>query len=75
VSEKSIHELQDLVKKIALKDKIEESREFAVDVQHKHGKWRVGEGPLGWAAGPVEASLTQTTDALDPDGDLALQLV
>jgi len=33
VSEKSIHELQDLVKKIALKDKIEESREFAVDVQ------------------------------------------
>ena len=34
VSEKSIHELQDLVKKIALKDKIEESREFAVDVQH-----------------------------------------
>ena len=33
VSEKSIHELQDLVKKIALKDKIEESREFALDVQ------------------------------------------
>jgi N-acetylmuramoyl-L-alanine amidase len=33
VSEKSIHELQDLVKKIALKDKIEESREFAGDVQ------------------------------------------
>ncbi|HLH05905.1 MAG TPA: N-acetylmuramoyl-L-alanine amidase [Terriglobales bacterium] len=33
VSDKSIHELQDLVKKIALKDKIEESREFAVDVQ------------------------------------------
>ncbi len=33
VSEKSIHELQDLVKKIALKEKIEESREFAVDVQ------------------------------------------
>ena len=33
VSEKSIHELQDLVKKITLKDKIEESREFAVDVQ------------------------------------------
>ncbi|HXZ42849.1 MAG TPA: N-acetylmuramoyl-L-alanine amidase, partial [Terriglobales bacterium] len=32
VSEKSIHELQDLVKKIALKEKIEESREFAVDV-------------------------------------------
>jgi N-acetylmuramoyl-L-alanine amidase len=33
VSEKSIHELQDLVKKIALKEKIEESQEFAVDVQ------------------------------------------
>ena len=34
VSESSIHELQDLVKKIALKEKIEESREFASDVQH-----------------------------------------
>jgi N-acetylmuramoyl-L-alanine amidase len=33
VSDKSIHELQDLVKKIALKEKIEESREFAMDVQ------------------------------------------
>jgi N-acetylmuramoyl-L-alanine amidase len=33
VSENTIHELQDLVKKIALKEKIEESREFAVDVQ------------------------------------------
>src|ERR1700730_7549581 len=33
VSQKSIHELQDLVKKIALKEKIEESREFAGDVQ------------------------------------------
>ena len=33
VSEKSIYELQDLVKKIALKDKIEESREFAGDVE------------------------------------------
>jgi N-acetylmuramoyl-L-alanine amidase len=33
VSDKSIHELQDLVKKIALKEKIEESREFAIDVQ------------------------------------------
>ncbi len=32
-SDKSVHELQDLVKKIALKDKIEESREFAADVQ------------------------------------------
>jgi len=34
VSEKSIHELQDLVKTIALKEKIEESREFATDVDH-----------------------------------------
>jgi N-acetylmuramoyl-L-alanine amidase len=34
VSEQSIHELQDLVKKIALKEKIGESREFATDVQH-----------------------------------------
>jgi N-acetylmuramoyl-L-alanine amidase len=33
VSEASIYELQDLVKKIALKEKIEESREFACDVQ------------------------------------------
>ncbi|HEV2399694.1 MAG TPA: N-acetylmuramoyl-L-alanine amidase [Candidatus Sulfotelmatobacter sp.] len=33
VSEKSIYELGDLVKKIALKEKIEESREFAADVQ------------------------------------------
>jgi N-acetylmuramoyl-L-alanine amidase len=38
VSEKSIHELGDLVKKIALKEKIEESREFASDVQSSlHG--------------------------------------
>ena len=33
VSENSIHELQDLVKKIALKEKVNESREFAVDIQ------------------------------------------
>jgi len=33
VSETSIHELQDLVKKIALKEKIEESHELAVDIQ------------------------------------------
>ncbi|MDT8069319.1 MAG: N-acetylmuramoyl-L-alanine amidase [Terriglobia bacterium] len=35
VSDKSVHELQDLVKKIALKEKIEESREFAMDVQQQ----------------------------------------
>ena len=33
VSDSSIHQLQDLVKKIALKEKIDESREFANDVQ------------------------------------------
>lgn len=33
VSDQSIHQLSDLVKKIALKDKIDESREFAADVQ------------------------------------------
>jgi N-acetylmuramoyl-L-alanine amidase len=33
VSDKDIHELQDLVKKIALREKIDESREFASDVQ------------------------------------------
>jgi N-acetylmuramoyl-L-alanine amidase len=32
-SEKTIHELQSLIQKIALKDKIEESREFAAKVQ------------------------------------------
>jgi len=32
-SEKTIHELQDLIQKIALKDKVEESREFATKVQ------------------------------------------
>ena len=33
VSDQSIHQLSDLVKKIALKDKIDESREFAGDVE------------------------------------------
>ncbi|MGH9500556.1 MAG: N-acetylmuramoyl-L-alanine amidase [Terriglobales bacterium] len=33
VSESTIHQLQDLVKKIALKEKIEESQEFASDVE------------------------------------------
>jgi N-acetylmuramoyl-L-alanine amidase len=33
VSDQSIHQLSDLVKKIALKDKIAESREFAADVE------------------------------------------
>jgi N-acetylmuramoyl-L-alanine amidase len=34
VSEETIHQLQDLVKKIALKEKIDESREFATDVEY-----------------------------------------
>ena len=33
VSDQSVHQLSDLVKKIALKDKIAESREFAADVE------------------------------------------
>lgn len=32
-SEKTIHELQDLIQKIALKDKVDESREFAAKIQ------------------------------------------
>jgi N-acetylmuramoyl-L-alanine amidase len=32
-SDKSVHELQDVLKRIALTEKIEESREFAIDVQ------------------------------------------
>jgi N-acetylmuramoyl-L-alanine amidase len=42
VSEKSVHELSDLVKKITLKDKVEESREFATDVQHSLYQGLVG---------------------------------
>ena len=46
-SDKSIHELQDLVKKIALKEKIEESREFAVDVERSlHSGLAAGTGIL-----------------------------
>ena len=42
VSEKSVHELRDLVKKIALKEKVDESREFASDVQHSlYQGWRI----------------------------------
>lgn len=33
-SQKTVYELQDLVKNIALKEKIDESREFAAEVQH-----------------------------------------
>jgi len=34
VSNESIHELQDLIKKIARNDKVEESQEFATDIQN-----------------------------------------
>jgi N-acetylmuramoyl-L-alanine amidase len=44
VSEKSVHELGDLVKKITLKDKVEESREFAIDVQHSLYQGLAGSG-------------------------------
>jgi N-acetylmuramoyl-L-alanine amidase len=42
VSSKSIHELQDLVQKITLKDKMEESREFATEVQRSMQKGLYG---------------------------------
>jgi N-acetylmuramoyl-L-alanine amidase len=45
VSEKSIHELQDLVKKIAMKEKIEESREFAINVQKSLYTGLAGKSP------------------------------
>ena len=45
VSEKSIHELQDLVKKIALKEKIEESHEFAADVDRSLHSGLVAKNP------------------------------
>jgi N-acetylmuramoyl-L-alanine amidase len=44
-SDKSIHELQDLVKKIALKEKIEESREFASDIQDSLHNGLAAKGP------------------------------
>ena len=50
VSDQSIHQLSDLVKKIALKDKIEESREFAADVE-RGAVWRVAARECG-AEGP-----------------------
>jgi len=34
-SQQSVHELRDLIKKIALTEKVEESREFATEVQHE----------------------------------------
>lgn len=34
-SQQSVHELRDLIKKIALTEKVEESRQFATEVQHE----------------------------------------
>jgi N-acetylmuramoyl-L-alanine amidase len=34
-SQQSVHELRDLIKKIALTEKVEESRDFATEVQHE----------------------------------------
>ena len=45
VSEKSIHELQDLVKKITLKEKIDESRELALTCRRRSTR-TVGEEPV-----------------------------
>jgi N-acetylmuramoyl-L-alanine amidase len=45
MSESSIFELQDLVKKIALKEKIEESREFAAEVQRELHKGLAARNP------------------------------
>jgi N-acetylmuramoyl-L-alanine amidase len=46
VSEKSVFELQDLVKKIALREKIDESREFAADVQEALHKGIAAKTPM-----------------------------
>jgi len=44
-SQKTVHELQDLVQNIALKEKIDESREFAADVQHALWLGEVAKAP------------------------------
>ena len=46
-SERSIHELQDLVKKIMLRDKVDESRELAQHIQHAMAS-RKGSGHRPW---------------------------
>ncbi len=73
VSDQSIHQLSDLVKKIALKDKIEESREFAGDVQQglyggiAEGECRV-EGSRGEEGSVCGADWGEY--AVDTGGDL-----
>lgn len=47
---------------------------FAVDVKHQSSQRGVGEGTFGRAAGPVEPLVARVSDAVEPHGDLALQL-
>ena len=76
VSEKSIYELQDLVKKIALKEKIEESREFAGDVQKSLHAGLVGQEPRTaepWRQEGSVHSVDRSQHALDSGGDFVCQ--
>ena len=73
VSDQSIHQLSDLVKKIALKDKIDESREFASDVEASL-VWRVAEGECGaegsWGEEGSVCGVDWGEYAFDSGGDL-----
>ena len=76
VSEKSIYELQDLVKKIALKEKIEESREFAgrcagISAQRTGGQESRDPQPRGQEGAVYCADRRQ--HAVDPGGDFIRQ--
>ena len=72
VSEKSIHELQDLVKKIALKEKIDESREFACECAGL-ALWRTGAAQRRNPQSRDQESSVHRADrrehAVDPGGD------
>ena len=76
VSEKTIHELQDLVKKIALKEKIEESHEFAADVESSLHSGLAAQKP-GPARPGCQESAVHCVDrceyAVDSGGDLLRQ--
>ena len=76
VSEKSIYELQDLVKKIALKEKIEESREFAGDVQQSLHSGLAAKSPAIRDRGREEGAVYRADwrqHAFDPGGDFFRQ--
>src|SRR5205085_6026151 len=47
---------------------------FAVDVQYQRGHRILGEGSLGWPAGPSEGGCAEPTDALSPAGVGLVQL-